>query len=223
MNVEKRHRSRGVPEGCEIRSFSRERHEDRFSAFLGGYLGRLIDEMAPTVARAVRGAPQMLIMSGEVEDPPDLAYLRDALGVVAAMFEGGAIAVLDATAFHWWTAEAWKRDVHDPDKPTPASVVTIMKSEDPEDPGRLWIHTRGMRKFGRPDIGVYGAPATAEEAVADLCSRFIEMQALGAVIPRGQAIRMRDLPAGMTCNLAGSLEDPDYNNVHIDLRWPPSR
>jgi hypothetical protein len=35
-----------------------------------------------------------------------------------------------------------------------------------------------------------------------------------------RAIRMRGLPDGMHCHHAGSIDDTDYNNVHIAISWP---
>jgi len=42
----------------------------------------------------------------------------------------------------------------------------------------------------------------------------------GGRVPVGQEIRMAALPAGLSCQPAGSLDDPDFNNVHVEVRWP---
>jgi hypothetical protein len=31
---------------------------------------------------------------------------------------------------------------------------------------------------------------------------------------------MDSLPAGLMCHHGGSVEDPDFNNVHVEIRWP---
>lgn len=49
-------------------------------------------------------------------------------------------------------------------------------------------------------------------------NRFIEFQAFGGVIEEGIEIRMEGLPSGMTCHHAGDLEDPDFNNVHVEIK-----
>jgi hypothetical protein len=56
--------------------------------------------------------------------------------------------------------------------------------------------------------------------VIDLCERFIELQAFGARIAEGQEVRMKTLPWGMTCHHAGDLDDPDFNNVHVEITPP---
>jgi hypothetical protein len=76
-----------------------------------------------------------------------------------------------------------------------------------------------LRKFGRPDLSVHNVPPSLQEGVIDLCNRFIEFQAFGGVIEEGQGIRMRGLPEGMTCHHGGDLDDPDFNNVHVEITW----
>jgi hypothetical protein len=56
--------------------------------------------------------------------------------------------------------------------------------------------------------------------VIAMCDRFIEYQAQGAIVPDGQPIAMPGLPAGLTCRHAGGVDDPDFNNAHLDIRWP---
>jgi hypothetical protein len=49
-------------------------------------------------------------------------------------------------------------------------------------------------------------------------NRFIGLQTEGGHIPEGQEIRMASLPPGLTCHHGGSLDDPDFNNVHVEIR-----
>jgi hypothetical protein len=77
-----------------------------------------------------------------------------------------------------------------------------------------------MRKFGRPDIRVHGVVPKHADDVTLLIERFVEFQALGGVIPDGEEIRMKTLPPGGKCKHQGNLEDPDFNNVHVEIVWP---
>ncbi len=86
--------------------------------------------------------------------------------------------------------------------------------------GRLWIHTRGLHKFGRPDLSVRHVPRGQQVAAIELCNRFIQLQAQGGLISEGQEIRMASLPPGLVCHHTGRIEDPDFNNVHVEMRWP---
>jgi hypothetical protein len=76
-----------------------------------------------------------------------------------------------------------------------------------------------MRKFGRPELSIHDVPDELYDPIIDLFERFIELQAFGGVIAEGQDIRMKTLPAGMTCHHQGDLEDPDFNNTHVEIKW----
>jgi hypothetical protein len=127
--------------------------------------------------------------------------------------------VADPQQFELYDPERWHREIFDPATPNVHKHVKILFSDEPD--GR-WYHTRGLRKFGRPDLSVRGVPAEYFDGVVDLCNRFIELQALGGWIPEGQEIRIKSLPHGLRCHHAGNLEDPDFNNAHVEIPWNAS-
>src|SRR5262249_35154118 len=136
------------------------------------------------------------------------------------LLDNGACAVFDPQMFHWWSPEEWREQVFEPAAPVPRHHVVILLSEEHGSDSLFWVHTRGMRKFGRPDLSIRRVAAGYREPGVDLCQRFIEYQAFGAVIPEGQPIRMATLPAGGVAHHAGGLDDPDFNNRHVELVWP---
>jgi len=215
-----RHRSAGPPDGVKVSQYSRAKDPKVFLEFEGGTFGTLLGEQA-ALEGAVKSAPQCMLVRGTVRDPKDLKYLRDTIGVVTAALDLGGVAVLDSQKLTWWTPGDWREKIFDPDKPSPRQHVLILVSDEKDGPkGSQWIHTRGLRKFGRPDLSIHRVMSDHKEAIIDLCNRFIEMQAFGALIPEGQPIKMSPLPQGMSCHHAGSLEDIDFNNVHLEIRWP---
>jgi hypothetical protein len=213
-----RYRTEGLPPGVEIRRFERATRPERLDVWFEGYFGRQLDESA--CPPLVRAAPQMLTVSGTVQDPPTLTYLRDTAGMVSCLLDSGGLAVLDAQILYWWSEKEWTERIWAPAAPVPRHHAVILFSEEEDDPSTEWLHTRGMRKFGRPDLSVHHIPPTLREAVIDLLNRFIELQAFGGIIREGEPIRMKSLPEGMTCHHAGDVDDPDFNNVHVEIRWP---
>lgn len=212
-----RHRVRSVPEGVQITRLARGTADgdSAFAAFTDAeqtVFGRALDEN-PELARGVRASTGVLRVLGTISDPEDLGYLRDTIGIVQAMLEAGAVGVVDQ-AFHWWSAATWAEEVFAPDRPSTATFVTILQSEDESG---LWLHTRGMRLFGRPDLSVHGVNQTLFEQVVELVGRLMTMHVLGGVVPEGQAVRMAGIPSGWVCAHRGDLEDPDFNNVHIEI------
>ena len=100
-----------------------------------------------------------------------------------------------------------------------AELTVIIHSA--EERGRgIWVHTRGMRQFGRPDLSVRHVPEAQLGAAARLCNALNKVQVDGGLIDEGQEIRSSGLPAGMTCHHIGDVEDPDFNNLHVEIRWP---
>jgi hypothetical protein len=161
----------------------------------------------------------MLLLRGELGDYETLDYLRDTVGTLTALLEHGGVGLLDAGSFRWYSPAQFREGLFAPGEPVPHRHVSILLSDEEDGDGQ-WVHTRGMRKFGRPDISVHHVSGEDRSAVIDLCNRFIEMQALGAVVPDGQEIRMNALPEGITVHVEGELDDPDFNNVHLEVRWP---
>jgi hypothetical protein len=143
--------------------------------------------------------------------------LRNVIGLVAWCLDHGGVAVFDPQMFKWWSPAEWKKWIFKPAAPVPTHHLMILTSEDENGTG--WFHTRGMRKFGRPDLSVHGVTADLREAVIDLFNRFIEYQAFGGLIAEGQEINMRSLPPGMICTHQGDVDDADFNNVHVEIKW----
>lgn len=195
-----------------------DEHPDAFRFGLDGFLGEQLREKGRDLTRAVRSAPQCWVLQGNIEDPCDLSYFRDALGAITAFLDAGGVAVFDPLTFTWWTSDEWRTEVFTEDFVATRHVV-LMGSED-EDPGNLWLHTRGLLKFGRPDLSIPNVTPDLVPAVQNLFQRFVEYLALGAVVPRGEEIRLPSLPAGWRCFEQGSFEDPDFNNRHLYIGPP---
>jgi len=216
------HRTNGVPAGVEIHHYDRN-HGEAFSWFKQGYLWQVLQKENPELLQAVDNASGCLRIQGHIPDPSTLDYFRDLVGVVTAALDSGGTTILDAQMLKWWSPVEWRTRVFDLDEPAPRRHVVILTSDEEDPMGTEWIHTRGMLKFGRPDLSVHAVPSSHRDAIIDLCNRFIELQAYGGLIPEGQIIRIPSLPEGMTCHHGGHLQDPDFNNVHVEIRWPRTR
>jgi hypothetical protein len=215
-----RYRTEGPPATVELTTFTDADSPDAFAFGLDDFF---LDDLRATradLAAAVARAPQALVLRGAVADPDSLDYLRDTVGLITALLDtGGALAVFDPFRFHWWTPDEWRERAFDAGGPAPRHHVVILVSPEAADGGGgVWVHTRGMIKFGRPDLSVRGVTDDELPAIEDLCNRFIEMMAFGAIVPEGQPIRMRALAGEWTCHHGGDLDDPEFNNVHLEIR-----
>ena len=216
----RQYRCDGIPGGMELRSYGSGSHPEVLDSFRSGYLWEELNRTAPAVAAAIAAQQNCIVLRGELADVPNLNYFRDTIGLVAYLLDNGGVAVFDPQSLKWWSAEAWKETVFGPGKPSPREHVVILVSDEPD--GTYWLHTRGLRKFGRPDLSMHKVPLQYRDAVVDLFNRFIELEANGGVISEGQQVQMQALPSGMYCVHRGSLDDPDFNNVHVEVHWPRS-
>jgi hypothetical protein len=213
------YRSNGSPDGIEVMSYGPSTHPDVPRSFCDGYLWDEFVAEDPELAAIVSECPHCMVLRGTPTDSTTLDYLRDTVGLITYMLDQGGCAVYDPQMFRWWKPSEWQRQLFDPAAAVPRNHTVILVSEE-EDPSLKWFHSRGMRKFGRPDISVHNVPASLEAGVIDLCNRMIEHQAFGHVVSDGQEIKMASLPSGAVIRHGGNLDDPDFNNVHLDVRWP---
>ncbi|MCE5233810.1 MAG: hypothetical protein ABFC67_04085 [Mizugakiibacter sp.] len=213
------YRTRGVPDGVE---FARYRNAD-LAAWAGyplaGSLGRLLGEEEPALLARAAHAQECLVLRGTLPDPADLDYLHDCVGLIAALNDLGGIAVVDPQMLSIFDAETWRRRYFADAAFTVREHVLILCSEDAEHAGRLHVHTRGMRKFARPDLSIRNVPAAAAGAAGQLAERFAQFQALGGRIADGHEVALDDTLA-MRARRAGDLDDPAFNNLHVALVWP---
>lgn len=210
-----RFRSEGIPHGLDVMAYGPDSNPQVPGSFREGYLWEQLRSADPELADTIAAQDWCLILRGGFPDPANLNYLRDTVGLITHFLDNGGVAVYDPQMFEWWSPARWRERIFDPVVPIPRHHTVILSSEDVG--GTEWLHTRGLRKFGRPDLSIPKVSASQKDAFMDLCNRLIELQAFGGGIHEGQEIRLRSLPEGLTCHHAGDLDDPDFNNVHVRI------
>jgi hypothetical protein len=213
-----KYRSEGPGEWLETSHLRRAEKPEVFAAYQSPPTWDLFTRDAPVTAAAALRVPDLVGVRAEVADPATLDYFRDAIGVVTWLLDGGGVSVYDPQRLWLWSADEWRADVFQPGEPRPEEHTVILVSDD-ETAGTQWLHTRGMRQYGRPDLSVRGVGPKYMDAVTHMIERFVETQAYGGVVADGQAVRMRGLPPGGVCRRAGSPNDPDFNNAHVAVEW----
>lgn len=213
-----KYRAAGMPDWLEMKSYDRAKQPQVLEQYQSGATWKVLKRDQPLLAAEAERAPHCVALRGGPHDPPTLDYFRDAIGIVTWLLDCGGCAIYDPQMLWLWSATEWREEVFEQHAPHPDRHTTILVS--PEASGTSWYHTRGMRKYGRPDLSVHGVGHTHADAVMQMIERFVELQALGGRIPDGEVIRMKSLPEGGTCRHAGSEDDPDFNNTHVEITWP---
>lgn len=207
----------GMPEGCTLQSYDQQRHADVLALGLDAFAGQQLRQLGQDRFSRVAKSPQCLVIRGQVEDPETFDYFRDVMGLILAALDGGGIAVYDPLLQSWWTEDQWRAVALSSSGFAPSLHTQIIVS--PEDDSNLrWVRTRGMLKFGRPDISIRDVPEDVVSAAEELCEMLIEALAFGVVMPDGQEIRSARMPGGWRCTYAGHASDPEFNNVHLEVR-----
>jgi hypothetical protein len=176
-----------------------------FDAWLTGPLGREIDGLFADPAE-VRSAPTLTIVRGTFPgDPEDLSYLRNTLGVVSAIADTpGTLAVFDAMTTNWWRLGDWREAFVDRSEFRINDHLFIAVTDDPDHHPGLWTHTRGMRKFARPDLqirhlpGNYDTRNPAIRASGHVLAGIASYLAQGATVRDGHSMHLPETDATVT-------------------------
>jgi hypothetical protein len=211
------HRCEALPEGLEIIGYGPGLHPEVLEGFRSGLLWDELTRTQPGLARAVAAQTRCVIVRGSIDDDATLDYFRDTIGLLTALLEAGGVAIFDAHVLRWWSPESWRTEIFEPAAAQPHKHVVILFSE--QDDGSSWLHTRGLLKFGRPDLSMHEVLPEFFETAVDLFNRFIEFQALGGVIVDGHDVSVPSLPAPVRCVHGGDEDDPDFNNTHVEFEW----
>lgn len=161
---------------------------------------------------ALRRARHQVRLELTMQDPDDLEYLRACWAFMRAVCDAVPVmGLLDVHASRWWTPDALRGI------PTGASFdvgrEVLYAFETRADPtfGHV-AYTRGMRKFGRPDVILTHRRSSQREHAGRVLAAVARAMALGARPKAGHAIA---LPG-----LSGVVESwvPDGNAPELPIR-----
>lgn len=217
-----RHRVDEVPKSLQIAQYNIREHGEYMTGFYSNQLGTFLQEKGDALFRKVASSPECLVIVGEVEDDSSFAYMRNAIGLVQSAMEHGAAAVFDALTLRWYTPEEWNDTFFATDRFRPLDHAAILAT--PGDEGRIWFHTRGMRKFGRPDLSVRNVPDAEGEACLTVINHLILRQSAGErLAPEALTIERSGERVAVAIRLTHDVDNPDFNNESVEFDWPEDR
>jgi len=195
------------------------------AAFLEPPIGELLREDDPDLVDRAAGTDSCLVIRGTIADPPDLTYLRTAVGLATAALDAGAVAIYNLQSFGLFSPSRWRDDIFAPDVPSPSDFVVILSSDDggDEPTGGIWLHTRGMRVFGRPDLSLRGIPADQINVGGQLIRSVIQQQVKGLRIDDDSTMDLGGPIGEISFLRRGHVDDPEFNNVHLEMSFRKGR
>jgi hypothetical protein len=227
-----RSRHHADPEGdwqdrVEISAHERGAAPEWFAAFFDpNGLGHNIDDLFGAETAGLRNAGRATIVRAEFPDPPTLDYLRNVHGLVSAVLEHDGLGVYELFHCRWWTRAEWTRRFIDRCAFDVKDHVQIVVTDDERHHPGLWLHTRGMRKFGRPDLQIRHVPGPARRgnrhanAAGAILNDFAEALARGKVIPDGWTMhneRYESSFAFVATPDDSDSERPHFNNSVLEI------
>jgi hypothetical protein len=212
-----KHRVSQIADDIDIRKIERQVDSEYIEGFINGSLGDLLIEKEADFVEKIKSANSIMVISGKIIDDTNLNYLRNCIGIVESMLENGAVGVLDIFTLRWMNIKEWQQEYFNDLELNPKRHVIILYSH--EENG-IWIHSRGMIKFGRPDISILDVPKDKFEDAQKVVNRFIEYEAMGGVYDLGKEVKMENIPSGIYFSLNDNFDNLDFNNVFIETKWP---
>lgn len=88
-----KYRCAGIPDGIEVRSYTKQSNSEVLANFLDGYLWEQLQKADPERAAAISQAPECIVIRGEIPDRDNLDYLRDVVGFITYLGDNGGLCV----------------------------------------------------------------------------------------------------------------------------------
>jgi hypothetical protein len=206
-----------MPNGLEIINHSKLKNEEQekyIEGFYNEYLGSFLKAKDKILYEKVVSCNNITVVKGKFDDTNTLNYLKNAIGIIQAIIETNITAILDLQVMEWFEPEEWTKKYFEPKAPVSFNHVKILWSEEGDN---IWLHTRGMRKFGRPDLSIRKVPQNKKDLGIEIINRFIQAFAYGFIPDETKEIKIEDMKKGIYGKILGNYEDLDFNNYYFEI------
>ena len=130
---------------CKVQTISRDQDAAWFDAWRSGSLRTIATKDLGEAIAKLDAADHVHVVACEPCGATDLGYLDGVHAIVRAMFDAGATIVLDAMAMSYWATPAAALDLD-------REIRIVYETDSTRSDRAHALHTRGMRKFGAPDL-----------------------------------------------------------------------
>jgi hypothetical protein len=155
-------------------------------------------------------ATAIYVVKLEVHEPADLGHLQAAWAAAKWLCELGAGFVLDEHAIRWWSSQQVAELDASRDFDIRNEISIVFETDARPGFGHV-THTRGLAKFGRPDLLLFGAELAEAEACGALLNALATRAALGATFRARQTIGPSGLPHRMLQEYEPVVRHPEVN------------
>ena len=209
-----KHKVDGFPEGLDIASLSRPEHSDYIDGIMGGEIGNILKNEDSALYEKCLKTQKCVIIKGSIAKDDTLDYMRNVIGIVKAFFDQGATGVLDLLTFSLYSPEKWTERFFDQDVNAQNHVMILFSKEE----NGVWIHTRGMAEFGRPDYGISNVPDDKLEDYKQVIDQMVFYGGQGIVFKgRAKLHTFNGKTFVVTTEFVDDFDNDDYNNAYYKV------
>jgi len=205
----------GVPAGFDLGTLDVRQHQRKeVPEWFGGFFTPEMLSVSKLDPGGLDGEYEDLAVAYsvqlEIPEPPNLAYLQGCWGFMMWLCEIGAKVILDEHAIRWHAGEQIIQldPLREFDIKNEISVV--FETEDTPGFGHV-MHTRGLVKFGRPDLVLKGVEPADAEAGGVLLNGLASRAAKGAALRENQTVGPNGLAARHLSRYEPGVTHPEVN------------
>lgn len=202
-------------DGVEVRELPRELDAAWFDGFRSGALRNVARECLQGDLSGLDAATRVVAVLISRADTADLTHVQAGWAAAQWLVARGATVVLDAQAQRFWKGDdvaSWP-----PGRPFALSTDVNVVVEGEPTASTATLHTRGLQKFGRPDLVVFDVPGARWDPVAALLRAAAARLADGAVFKAGQTLVLGDQRVRCEPYRPGARQDLHLNNDGLEL------
>ncbi|WP_034490616.1 hypothetical protein [Butyrivibrio fibrisolvens] len=209
-----KHKVDELPEGLDIRIFTREAHGEWIDGWFTGTYGSVLKKADASILEICQSADICTVLQGTIKNDATLDYMRNVIGIIQAFIDKGALGILDPQTIAMYSPDQWTDRFFDKEVNAQNHVI-ILSSEDSDG---YWLHTRGMAEFGRPDIGINCVLEDKIHDYTQLINQMIYYGGQGVFFENDTRLHTSD---GKTFvihpEFVNDFDDDDYNNAYYNV------
>lgn len=210
----KKHHIDEFPAGLDMRMFNRKENADYIDGFFSGVMGNVLDEKNHEVFEQCKNADMCVVISGKVKDDATFDYMRNVIGFIQAFVENGAYGILDCLMFSLFAPEEWSIHYFEKEVNAQDHVVILYSKEE----NGYWLHTRGMAKFGRPDISIENVEESDFHDYEQIINQMIFYGGHGVFFDGKFRLHTKDKKTFLVqSEFVNDFENNDFNNAYCKV------
>lgn len=204
-----------LPEGIDINCLNRDEHADYIDGFFSGSMGEMLRAQDEDLLNKCKSAHECVVIRGEIQKDDCLDYMRNIIGIGKAFLDQGALGILDLLTFTLYSEKTWTDEFFEQD----INAQNHVKIQFSEEDGKIWLHTRGLIEFGRPDLSMYAKDNEEAKECQQILNQMIFYSGEG-VFFNGK-FKLHTFTGNtyeVESEFVDDFDNDDFNNAYCNVR-----